>query len=347
MKKAFIDQILLGFFLFVTVIGIGATISDNMEARDKYYNLKKITDNAVLTLAKYYMYVEEDTSSAENIHEEMLLQTKLGNEIKDNITYTWDFVNEPNSVKATISNYTQDTFWFKLLGLASFNLNAESKATVVSTDSNTATSLQSAGIAPFAVNDQTFTIGNNFNITYELSANWQYSDKNSFFPVITDCDCDCSFILSNKFDFSSLGFDVDNCSSNSSGCTTHGQSEFVHYAKLLDDIYNSNQSIDFENGKTSTPICLLGTYLGNSNSTWATQINHLSSGIFDIIGSNGQNLPLEMDIITLGSNGKANGIVSVKVTGYDIKSNGNPSGRYIKLNTTIVPSKIKIIELVY
>lgn len=41
MKKAFIDQIFLGLFLFVALIGIGATISDSMEARDKYYNLKK------------------------------------------------------------------------------------------------------------------------------------------------------------------------------------------------------------------------------------------------------------------------------------------------------------------
>ena len=79
MKKAFIDQILLGLFLFATIIVIGATISDNMEARDKYYNLKKITDNAVLTLAKYYVNVEENTSSAQNVHQEMLIQTKLGN----------------------------------------------------------------------------------------------------------------------------------------------------------------------------------------------------------------------------------------------------------------------------
>lgn len=41
MKKAFIDQILLGLFLFVVLIIIGATVSDNMQARNKYYNLKK------------------------------------------------------------------------------------------------------------------------------------------------------------------------------------------------------------------------------------------------------------------------------------------------------------------
>ena len=347
MKKAFIDQILLGLFLFATVIIIGATVSDNMEARDKYYNLKKITDNAVLTLAKYYVNVEENSASAENIHYEMLSQTKLGNEIKDNITYTWDFINEPNSVKASISNYKQETFWFKLLGLASFDLNAESKATISSVDLDTATSLNSGGIAPFAVNDQTFTIGNNFDITYELSANLQYSDKNTFYPIITDCDCDCSFILSHKFDFSSLGYDTQNCNTTSAGCTTHGQSEFGNYSKLIDDVYYSNHSINFENGTSDTPICLLGTYLGNTTSTWGTQINHLSSGIFELIGSSGQNLPIEMDIITLDSNAKANGIVRVKIIGYDFVTVSNPDNRYITLETVIVPAKTKQIELVY
>ena len=347
MKKAFIDQILLGLFLFVALIVLGATISDNMEARDKYYNLKKITDNAVLTLAKYYINVEENTSTSENIYYDMLLETKLGNEIKDSISYVWDFDSEPNTVTATINNYTQDTFWFKLLGLASFNLNASSRATITTVDSTSPTSTYSNGIAPFAVNDQAFTIGNALDITYNLTSNWVFSDKNSFFPIVTDCDCDCDFILSNRFDFSSLGFDVDSCTNSSAGCTTHGESEFTHYSKLLDDIFYSGQSIDFENGKTTTPICLLGTYLGNTTSTWATQMNHLSSGIYEIIGSSGENLPIEMDIITLGDDAKANGIVRVKITNYDFVTTSNPDNRYITLNTTIVPTKTKIIELVY
>lgn len=347
MKKAFIDQIFLGLFLFVTLIGIGATISDSMEARDKYYNLKKITDGAVLTLAKYYVNVDANTLLAETTHQNMLTQTKLGTEVKNSITYTWDFINEPNSVTATISNYKQDTFWFKLFGFASFNLNAESKATISSVDLDTAKSLYSSGIAPFAVNDQNFVIGNNFDITYELSANLQFSDKNTFYPVVTNCDCDCSFILSNKFDFSSLGYDVDSCNTTSAGCTTHGESEFGDYSKLIDDVYYSNTSINFKNGTADTPVCLLGTYLGNTTSTWGTQINHLSSGIFELIGSSGQNLPLEMDIITLDSNAKANGIVRVKIIGYDFVTVSNPDNRYITLKTQIVPAKTKQIELVY
>jgi hypothetical protein len=347
MKKAFVDQILLGLFLFATLVVLGTTISDNMEARDKYYKLKQITDNAVLTLAKYYVHVEQSVVNAQQVHDEMLVQTKLGSEVQDKIVYAWDFDNEPNTVTATISNYAQETFWFKLLGLAAFDLNVESRATISTVDMDTPTALFSNGIAPFAVNDQSFTIGDNFDITYDLSANLQYSHKDTFYPIITQCDCDCAFILSNQFDFSSLGYDVDNCNTASAGCTTHGQSEFSHYSSLIDDIYYSNYSINFEDGKSDTPICLLGTYLGNDTSTWATQMNHLSSGLFELIGSSGVNLPLEMDIITLDENAYANGIVRVKIIGYDFVTTSNPDNRYITLNTQIVPAKTKEVELLY
>ncbi len=347
MKKAFVDQILLGLFLFSALIVIGATVSDNMEARDKYYNLKKITDNAVLTLGKYYINVEENTIAAQNVYYAMLEQTKLGNEVKNSITYSWDFINEPNSVTATIENYEQETFWFKLLGLASFDLKAESKANISVVDLDTPTSLYSSGIAPFAVNDQAFVIGNNFDITYELTADLQYSHKDTFYPVVTNCDCDCAFILSNQFDFSSLGYDVDSCNSAAAGCSTHGESEFGEYSSLIDDVYHSGHSINFEDGQSDTPVCLLGTYLGNTTSTWGTQINHLSSGLYELIGNNGENLPLEMDIITLDENAMANGIVRVKITGYDFVTISNPDNRYITLNTVIVPAKTKEIELVY
>jgi hypothetical protein len=346
MKKAIIDQMMLGLFLFVVLIMIGATVSDNMQARDKYYNLKKITDNAVLTLAKYYVNVEENTLNAQNVYYQMLTKTKLGNEVKDTIIYNWDFVSEPNTVTAEIPSYIENTFWFRLFGLNAFNLKASSKATITITDLPTATSSYSSGIAPFAVNYRDFVIGDSLDITYALTADWQYSDKETFYPILTNCDCDCDFILSNKFDFSSLGFDVDACDASSSACTSHGESEFTHYSNALDDIYNSNQSIDFDNGVTSSPICLIGTYLGNTISTWGTQINGLSSGIYDIIGNTGQNLPLEMDIITLGDNGKANGIVRLKITSYDFVTVSNPDNRYLTLNTTIVPAKTREIHLV-
>jgi len=347
MKKALIDQMMLGLFIFFALIAIGATVDDVMKARDKFYNLKRITDNSVLTMAKYYSTVSENTTNAEAINYDMMSQTALGMEVRDLVTYSWDFVSEPNTVTATIDNYDEDTFWFKFLGFETFTLKAESRATITTVDLPTATSDYSAGLSPFAVNEQTFTIGAPLNLTYEITADWQYSDKNTFYPVLTNCDCDCDFALSNKFDFSDLGFDMQNCDNTSVGCTTHGESEFSHYARQLDDIYESSQSINFENGKTDSPICLLGTYLGNTKSTWNTQINHLTNGINDLVGANGSNLPMEMDILTLDSGAIANGIVRLRIDNIEVKKTGNSDTRYINLSTTIVPAKSKEVDLVY
>lgn len=347
MKKAIVDQMLLGLFLFVCLIAIGATVSDNMQARDKFYNLKKITDNSVLTLAKYYTHVDENTTDAESTNYNMLSETKLGLEVRDNITYTWDFVSEPNTVTATIANYEEETFWFKFLGLDSFALKAESRATVTTFDTSDPTTTVSYGFSPFAINDRTFTIGESIEMNYALTANWQYSDQDTFYPVFPNCDCDCDFMLSNQFDFSDLGFDMENCDNTTSGCSTKGESDFVQYANSVGDIYNSEYNINFENGRTDTPLCLAGTYLGTDISTWNTQINHLSNGIEDIVGSGGANLPLDMDIITLDDGAIANGIVRVRVTGYTVKATGQSNTRFITLDTVVVPAKDKEIELEY
>jgi len=127
MKKAFIDQILLGLMVFTILILLGATISDDVEARNKYYKLKKLTENTAMAAGKYYSSVNDDTDEAEDIASAMLDHTNLGKEIKDSLVYTWDFDNEPNSLIVTLPSYTQDTFWYKFINLDSFTLKAESK----------------------------------------------------------------------------------------------------------------------------------------------------------------------------------------------------------------------------
>jgi hypothetical protein len=49
----------------------------------------------------------------------------------------------------------------------------------------------------------------------------------------------------------------------------------------------------------------------------------------------------------LGSDALANGIVRVRIDNFDFVTTSNPDNRYITLNTTIVPTKTKEIELVY
>lgn len=345
-KKALIDQMLLVLFLFFTLITIGATVSDNMQARDKYYNLKKVTDNSVLTLAKYYNRMEKDETVAESINYDMMTETTLGNEVKDVITYTWDFVSDPNTVTATINDYKQDTFWLKWVGLDTLDINVESRATIVDEDADDPTTDISYGFAPFAVNDRNFVIGQKINLDYFLTASWKYTDKQTFYPIYTECDCDCDFMLSNKFDFSDLGFDMENCDNTTSGCTTQGQSQYVDYSKDIVNIYNDEPVINFENGRTDSPLCLLGTYLGNVLSSETTQINHLIKGIEAVVGNNGANLPVDMDMITLNDGGIANGIVRVRVTGFS--SNKKGSGEdYVTLNTEVIPAIDREIELEY
>jgi len=138
---------------------------------------------------------------------------------------------------------------------------------------------------------------------------------------------------------------MSNCNSSSTGCTTHGESEFRDYTQDIGDIYNSEPLINFKDGKIDAPICLAGTYLGTTNSTWNTQINHLSSGIQDIVGNNGADLPIDMDILVLNTGAIATDVVRLRVTGFSYKKTGGSGTRYITLNTEVIPAVERDIEL--
>ena len=355
MKKAIIDQILLGLFIFVTLIVIGATINDTMEAKDKYYKLKVLTDNAALTLAKYYVNVEQNSIAAEDIYNDMLTKTNVGNEIKDSIIYTWNTTTEPNYVIASIPSYDQETFWFKFLDLGSFNLSAESKAVIITQNSpDTPTSNVSYGIAPFAINysddlQTQFENGTALNFSYDVVSNWDYNNKSTFYPIVPTSliNCDCPYILSSSFDWSGLGFDTSLCNAANPECDTDGESEFRSYTQAIDDIYNAKLGINFDTEDVSSIVSLLGTYLGDNTSTWATQMNHLSDGLYDLVNNDEDNLPIQLDIITLNSSGVPSGVVRVQVNGFDFDTTGKPTTQYITLQSTIVGKEIKIVKLEY
>lgn len=125
-KKAFIDQIMLGFFLFAALVIFGATISDEFQARNKTLKLQEIAKNSTRALSKSYMY-NQDMEEAQAINNEILETTNLGQELlsNGNISYIWRDTTgdgEPNVVTTTISGYQQDNFWFRLLDKNEFNL---------------------------------------------------------------------------------------------------------------------------------------------------------------------------------------------------------------------------------
>jgi hypothetical protein len=126
MKKAIIDQIMLGIFLFAALIVLGATISDEFIARKKSDKLVTLTKDITRALAKYYMY-NQNIKEAEYTANNILSSTKLGEEVlsKNLISYVWrdldgDF--EPDVVTTYIAGYEQDNFWFRFVDLNIFTL---------------------------------------------------------------------------------------------------------------------------------------------------------------------------------------------------------------------------------
>ena len=183
-KKAFIDKIMLGFFLISFVTVFVGTISDELQMRTKYQSLKKITQTAVLSAAKYYLDhqdeqdVEED---AENIAKGIIEQTKLGKEISNDIVFNWDFDSDPNNVIATIDEYTQELFWFRLLGWKEAPIeNVSAKANIVEQ-----TIEEADNFVPIAVNgcSQDFNKGDQFDFLLKAYDLYDPNDNIGFFAL--------------------------------------------------------------------------------------------------------------------------------------------------------------------
>ena len=126
MKKAFVDHIMLGFFLIATLIVLGATVADEFFARKKIKNLEKLVKITTRSLSKHYMY-NENMIDAQDIANDILNSTDLGAEVLSNnlISYLWrdlDSDGLPDVVTSTISGYVQDNFWFRFIDLNTFSL---------------------------------------------------------------------------------------------------------------------------------------------------------------------------------------------------------------------------------
>jgi hypothetical protein len=210
MRKAFIDQILLGFVLFSGIFILIATVNDDTMVRNKYYNLKKLTDQAALSAAKYYN-INKDTINAEKIAKDMLSETKLGLEIKDNITFSWDFINNPNNVIASISNYKENLFWYRLLSLNSFNFEKiESKADLIPS-----TLTSTSNFAPLAINQcNRDDLINDAELTFEFHSYSEFdnNDKKGFYGVTSECENPTgnAFFAHYKNEFNNPSFNDNN-----------------------------------------------------------------------------------------------------------------------------------------
>ncbi len=181
-KKAFIDKIMLGFFLIsFTTIFIG-TVSDELQMRDKYQDLKKVTQTAVLSASKYYIQ-DNDTDNAEDIAKGIIEQTKLGSKISNDIEFIWDFDNEPNNVIATIPTYKQELFWFRLLGWNEVPIDdVSAKANILNQPLE-----EADDFVPIAVNGcedpDKFVAGESFDFLYKTYDAFNANDGIAFYAL--------------------------------------------------------------------------------------------------------------------------------------------------------------------
>ena len=153
-KKAYVNVIALGFVLFSSVVVFISTKADDIVVTNKFFNLKKITDSTALALAKHYT-INQDEQAAQDVADAILDASALGIDAKNYISYSWDFVSDPNNVKATITNYSHSTFWYKFLDKNEFIFEKiESKANIITNPVDELPIIdQVSDFMPFAINE--------------------------------------------------------------------------------------------------------------------------------------------------------------------------------------------------
>lgn len=182
MKKALIDQILLGFLLFAMLIMFVATVTDEYKARLKYIDLKNITQVAALSAAKYYATIEQEQNISQSVALGIVREKPFGNEVKDLISFEWNLLDTPSYVIAKIENYQQQMFWYKLLGYnaATFEI-IESKAKFVVGDDSDVDDYM-----PFAINEcgmQDMSVGNNISFLYKSYEMYEGNESYGFYGL--------------------------------------------------------------------------------------------------------------------------------------------------------------------
>jgi hypothetical protein len=190
-KSAFVDQILLGFILMVMMILFIGTVADELKVRNKYETLRKIVQSAALASAKYYVSIENSTNVAQNIALGIVGEQSLGLEVKDDLVFSWDFINEPNSVTVKLENYEEDTFLFRLLDVRSFIFEKiEAKANIIITTLDELPILDNVSdFIPFAINecgkglDEGIDPGDSFSFVYKTYEIYDSYDSTGFYGL--------------------------------------------------------------------------------------------------------------------------------------------------------------------
>lgn len=158
MKKAFLDQMFLGWLALAAVVVFVATVADERSAKNKAYDLDDVAQESINALGQeYYKNMQGNITTgqvsnvmtaiclAQTTTTNLINTSTLGNKLNSSnkISYTWrdagtyDIVSDsydgvpdgrPDSITATIGSYTKTNFWYKLLGKDSFEIPGFSRA---------------------------------------------------------------------------------------------------------------------------------------------------------------------------------------------------------------------------
>lgn len=315
-KRAFVNIIFLGMLLFVAVIIFLGSNADDEVRNNKYFNLKKLTETTAMGLGKHYIQ-DHDILAAEEIIENIVLDTNLGVETYPYMEYTWnlDDLEQPHILVAII-DYPHENFWYKFMGKKEFNFSKiESRVDIIGIPVEDAIHEGDGSIIPFAINNcnrPEIKIGDEMSINFDDWESYTDTDLNHFWGVYPFCD--------NSID---------------------GNSEFSHFK-------NSVTSETFENFSNDTHTDRVCTVDSDNAEQWThVQPKQISEAFLEGPFST---LPYNMDILIVdcGSTGREMsvlGVVTVKVDSYTpFEKNKTP----LTLNITIeAPPNQEIIKLIY
>ncbi len=297
MKRGFVDTILLGFVLLASVIALIGTLSDEIIVHNKMNDIKNLTTNTALAAAKHYI-INEDTTEAETVANNILSQSKVGTEIVGSIVYNWQLVTQPYHVDVSLNNYTQDTFWYRFLQKDSFTIpEIESRAEISVPDPIKDTSDILAPLAINQCNRNDLVSENTIDFTFTVSDDYTDTAMNEFYAV----DPECTFPA--------------------------GNSNFAHFKNLFNQSQVDYVSFDMENTSGS---CLVQTSFQNPRSVDPMQLyNNLRT--FDLPYEMDI---LMFDCGTTADTLIVSGILNIKMSNvYDLVDGPVVSGENTKLLT--------------
>ncbi len=229
-KKAFINVFMVGMVLVTSVIVFVSTTSDDIVWKNKYFNLKKITDSTALALAKTYNLNQKELDPiaiAEGIANNILNNSNLGMDASNYITYNWCFKDDDTCtvsekcmlddacggvVAATITNYQHDNFWYKFLGKDQFIFeHIESQVQLLSGPVT-----EASDFLPIAVNGCTrdFPVGEDFSYILKAYDLYEDYDNVGFFGLYEPSGGQSSFahlknMLSNILNDEDSNYNID------------------------------------------------------------------------------------------------------------------------------------------